>query len=271
VPASAFKAFVIFGSATIAREMYDGDMTLSPEPVPATTSRIRVIRNSRVVVRAWKILKPVVIGGTRERMPLPLLRVVTATVLAAFLAISKAMAEPGVIVINDDDKTHEYLVMSDLQVITRPPEAWEMWTPGFLSLAEKAKSPGLVYLDREGGELCFCGSGQVAFVTNLTVQAVLALSSQDADRMLAANTPMSAKEFVQKVLTKRPTIYPAVPVQASPFVCQIFLKTRPSDVILCKAYNQTFVIEIVRVADSGKALQVKVHRRPQDARSPAGG
>lgn len=37
-----------------------------------------------------------------------------------------------------------------------------------------------------------------------------------------------------------------------------------SDVILCKAYNQTFVIEIVGVADSGKTMQVKVHRR-QDA------
>ena len=40
--------------------------------VPATSSRLGVMRNGSRVLREWKIPKPVVLVDTREQMPLPL-------------------------------------------------------------------------------------------------------------------------------------------------------------------------------------------------------
>ena len=40
--------------------------------VPATSSRLGVMRNYRRVLREWKIPKPVVLVDTREQIPLPL-------------------------------------------------------------------------------------------------------------------------------------------------------------------------------------------------------
>jgi len=41
-------------------------------PVPPTTSRLRVMRNGQAVVRAWRVPKPTVLVDTRERNPLPM-------------------------------------------------------------------------------------------------------------------------------------------------------------------------------------------------------
>jgi ERCC4-type nuclease len=43
-------------------------------PVPATTARLRIMREGRAVVREWQVPKPIVLVDTRERMPLPLFR-----------------------------------------------------------------------------------------------------------------------------------------------------------------------------------------------------
>lgn len=48
-------------------------MTTTHNTVPATTSRLRVMRDGHAVVREWKIPKPVALVDTREQTPLPLL------------------------------------------------------------------------------------------------------------------------------------------------------------------------------------------------------
>ena len=180
--------------------------------------------------------------------------------LLCCFSVSNSMAESGVTIINDADKTQEYLVLTNLTAVKLPVAIDQMMPPGFVWLSEQAKSPLMLYVGRDGGMLNFYGADQVAFVTNSTIQAILGLRPQEISTLLASNKPMPYTELVQRV-GKLTTPMPAVPVQTMPSAYGVYLKTRSSNIILCKAHEEVFVIEIIGIAEGGSALRVKIQRR----------
>ena len=179
--------------------------------------------------------------------------------LAGFIAVSAIGAEPNPITLGDNEKAGEVLVLSWAKIVKLTTEQKSM--PGLIKLAEENKSPVAYYDDATGGTLGFVGPARIAFVTNLTVQAVLALPEEQSEAILAAAKPMPDTEFMQKYGKNPPIPYPTVPLQFAPFLHALLLKDKPSNIIMCNAMGRTFLIEVVGVAADKASVQIKVHQK----------
>ena len=179
--------------------------------------------------------------------------------LAGLIAVSAIGAEPDVITLGDNEKASEVLILSEAQVVKLTTEQKSM--PGLTKLAEEKKSPLMYYDDATGGTLGFLGSTRVAFVTNLTVKAILALSEEKAKGILDAAKPMPYAEFMQKYGKNPPIPYPTVPLQITPSLVAVLLKDKPSNIVICKSSGRISVIEVVGVTADKAAVQIKVHQK----------
>jgi hypothetical protein len=179
--------------------------------------------------------------------------------LSGFITMSAIGAELNVITLGDNEKAGEVLVLSGAKLVKLTAEQKSM--QGLMKLAEESKSPVVYFDDATGGTLGFIGPAKVAFVTNMTVEAVTAMSEKQADAILEATKPMPYAEFMQKYGKNPPIPYPTVPLQVAPSMLALLLKDKPSNLVLCKTSEKLYVIEVVSVAADKVSVQIKVHQK----------
>jgi hypothetical protein len=181
--------------------------------------------------------------------------------LAGFVAISAFGSESNVITLGDNEKAGEVLVLSESQLVKLTAD--QKSVPGLVKLAEESDSP-IVYFDdagNSGGALGFIGSNKIAFVTNLTIQAVMALSNEEATAIIENAKPISYSEFMQ-IYNKNPPIpYPTVPIEITPSMRSLLLKDKPSNVVLCKSADKFFAVEFVGQSTDTVSVQLIVHQK----------
>ena len=179
--------------------------------------------------------------------------------LAGFIAVSAIGAEPSVITLGDNEKAGEVIVLSEARLVKLTAD--QKSVQGLMKLAEENKSPVTYFDDATGGTLGFVGPTRIAFVTNVTILAALAMSEKQVDAILDAASPMPYAEFMEKYGKNPPIPYPIVPLQVAPSMLAILLKDKPSNFILCKASGRLFVVEVVGQAADKASVQVKVHQK----------
>jgi len=175
--------------------------------------------------------------------------------LCGFVALSACGAEPNVITLGDNDKAAEMLVLSASQPVKLTTD--QRSPQGLSNLVKEARAPIAYYDDAFDGALGFIGSNQVAFVTKHSLQDVLVMPTKELDAILSTAKPMAYETFRKNYQPP----YPTVPMQAAPSVVVLLLKNRTSNVIVCKAPGQVFVVEIVAMADDKTWVKLKVHRK----------
>ena len=179
--------------------------------------------------------------------------------------------------------------LTNLAKTNLPPDVGFL-APGAVLISERERAPFMSYFKNTwGGGIELDGAEQLVLATNLTVQAILDLSEANITALLASTNTASTKTDINAKDTRDPIATPGrqtadrvralfgpgkdaptvqqtepqfgVPMQGYRRSFGLLLKNRPSNVLVCKAYQRVFVIEIVSVDEKGNSLTIRRHER----------
>ena len=72
---------------------------------------------------------------------------------------------------------------------------------------------------------------------------------------------MPYSDFLQQYQKKPTPPWPTMPVQVTPTIVCLFLSNRPSDFIILKSEQGTFILQVVDLAKDKENVKLKIHNK----------